>query len=208
MMRAALKRNIVRQIVTVIVVALACYIISQLTDKVGSFIFGMICYWLILIAQLFIINKTKGLKEWLTEIFSKSKNIWLSLVCFVPSVLVLIVAFIPLIISFDISILLTTLLIGLVNGFLEECYWRGSIYKESGLILAVISTILFAANHGAFLFFDISYQGGAPNLIGGPFIMGAIWIFAAKKTMTIKYGILAHQIVNTLAFYSLFIANG
>ena len=201
------RSYIVNQIATVLLVALSFFLISRVTGKMLSFLVGMLVYWAILIVQLLILDKDISLKAKLLDTLVKSHKLWLSLLCFIPSALVFFVAFLPLMASVNCWLLLLTGFIGLVNGFLEEAYWRGRIYKTPGIWFAIVSTLLFAGNHASFLFFDLTYQGGAPNLIGGPLIMGALWLAVAQKTGTIKYGIVAHQIVNALAFYSLLVAN-
>jgi membrane protease YdiL (CAAX protease family) len=76
------------------------------------------------------------------------------------------------------------------------------------VLAASISLILFALFHFSFLVLNFEYQGGVANLVGGALIMGILWYFIAIKTGTIKYGIFAHQLVNAMAFSSLFVLNG
>ena len=62
--------------------------------------------------------------------------------------------------------------------------------------------------HFAFLRLGLDYQGGALALVGGAAVMGALWTVVAVKTESVRPSIVAHQLVNTLAFSSLFTNNG
>ncbi|OHD14953.1 MAG: hypothetical protein A2086_11095 [Spirochaetes bacterium GWD1_27_9] len=184
---------------------------SGIFNKLDSLILSLLSYWFyIIIVSLIFAIKDNTLSEKLKSIFGKSNSLLISLICFIPVIGVLIVAFLPIIPNIRLSLLIVGILLGLMNGILEEIFWRGFIlakFKENFIIISIISVILFSANHSAFLFLKFNYQGGATNLIGGPLIMGALWLFVAKKTSTIKYGIYAHQLVNILAFTSMFVLN-
>ncbi len=80
-------------------------------------------------------------------------------------------------------------------------------HAKPGIAAAASSIILFGLFHFSFLMLGLGYQGGATNLVGGALIMGAHWYLVAAKSGTIRYGIFAHQIVNSLAFASLFVLN-
>jgi hypothetical protein len=202
------KRLVLQQLTTVILAAISFFFIAQVTTGLNSFRAAMAAYWVILVIQIAWANKGRNcMSLLLQEILNRSNAPRLSLLCFVPSALVFFVAFVPLIAKLKPTVLMTVILIGLVNGLLEEIYWRGSVYKRKDVGLTLSSLALFALNHGAFLFFNLNYEGGAANLIGAPLIMGSAWMALAKKAGTIKFGILAHQLVNIFAFYALFVSN-
>jgi len=172
-----------------------------------SFIAPFCIYWLLLIISFFYLKSNQKIISSFQELFKKSQNALASITGYIPAILVLAVTIIPLTNELNFRLLTIAIVIGLINGFLEEVFWRGSIYNIKNKSVLILSTVLFALNHCGFLFLNIKYQGGAANLIGGPLLMGFIWLYAAKKNRSLTHVIIAHQIVNIFAFYSTFIIN-
>ncbi len=200
--------HLISQLITVILVAASFYGVSRFARGTDSFMAGMVIYWTILLLQIYLAEGKSTMKSVKSMLTGKSTSLRISSMCYLPSALVFITVFRPHLSNIHFPLLLTTTGIGLLNGLLEEIYWRGQIYRMKRRSIIISSTMLFAANHASFLFFSIDYQGGALNLIGGPLIMGTIWMFAAVKTESVKHGVFAHQIVNALAFYTMFATSG
>jgi len=196
------------QFVTVIFAASIFYFTGKIDNRLCSYAVSMLLYWALLSAQILLL-KGRGVSfsRSLLPMTAKGSGAMFSLAAFIPAILVFIAAFLPVIGRFDPPLFALALAIGFFNGIIEEIYWRGTAYRFAGLPAVIAGTLLFSVNHSAFLFLDFNYQGGAVNLIGGPLIMGTIWIAVARKTGTIRYCIIAHQLVNLFAFYSLFVSN-
>lgn len=197
-----------RQAGTVAATAAGFWLIAQASRGIASFLLGMAWYWAILAAQLAVVHRGAAGRRALRGLFGPPRPAGWAWLCFVPAALVFCAAFAPTLPAVRPGYLALALAVGLANGLLEESYWRGDVLRVPGVAFALVGTLLFAANHGAFLFFDLRYQGGAPNLVGGPLVMGALWALAARKSGSLRYGAVAHQLVNALAFYSLFVTQG
>ncbi len=175
-----------------------------------SYLFSFLFYWIyICISILFFVKFNKQLVIDGLRKIKRPKSILIGLIAFVPVVIVFFVAFFPIIGNLKIKIIVSVIAISLFNGFIEEFFWRGiglSIDNKSWVIPIVI-TLFFGAFHFSFSFLNISYQGGLANLVGGSLFMGLIWVIIAKKTDSIFFGIIAHQLVNFFAFTSLYVHN-
>jgi membrane protease YdiL (CAAX protease family) len=113
------------------------------------------------------------------------------------------------------SLTLTTgliiLVLSIINGTIEEIYWRGLYlrkYKEKPYIILIVSTLLFALMHLSFLAIEgMTYKGGVFALVGGALVMGLLWSYISLKLNTIRYCIAGHIFVNIFAFTGLFVEN-
>jgi hypothetical protein len=101
--------------------------------------------------------------------------------------------------------------ISIVNGTIEEIYWRGlylRVFKENHYFILIVSPLLFALMHGSFLAIKgMAYHGGVSALVGGALFMGLLWSFVSFKLNSIRYCIVGHVLVNVFAFTGLFVEN-
>jgi membrane protease YdiL (CAAX protease family) len=122
------------------------------------------------------------------------------------------VAFLPNIEILNLKTGLIILGISIINGTVEEVYWRGLYlreYKENRFILLIVSPLLFASMHSSFLLIKgMNYQGGVFALVGGAFLMGLLWSYVSFRLNNIRYCIAGHIFVNIFAFTGLFVENG
>lgn len=130
---------------------------------------------------------------------------------FIPVVATFIVAFLPTLRQITIKLFFITLIYAILNGTLEELFWRltfNKIFEKNIWGAYVIPTIIFSCWHSALLFAKgISYHGGALALVGGAAMMGVIWGFVMFKTRNIKVIIYAHILTNFFAFSQLIYIN-
>lgn len=130
---------------------------------------------------------------------------------FLPVVATLFVAFLPTVSHMTGKMLMLTGIYAVLNGTLEELFWRFTFNKtfEGKIIFAyVIPTIVFTSWHVALTFAGgMSYHGGALALVGGAGVMGLIWGFVMYRTKNIGVTILAHICVNFFAFSQLLYQN-
>ncbi len=175
-----------------------------------SYILGLLGYWLCLVVTVFLlVKKDRELISKVLALIANSKKSSISVLAFIPVILVFIVAIIPSIEQLTIRVVICSTILGIYNGLIEELFWRGiTIIKSDGSLLFVVcSTVLFGIYHFAYLVLSLTYQGGALALVGGALVMGIIWLTVSLKTKSITASIIAHQIVNIMAFSSLFILN-
>ncbi|MBU5439154.1 CPBP family intramembrane metalloprotease [Tissierella sp. MSJ-40] len=181
-----------------------------LTNKLGrtiGYIAGFCIYWFVfcLPISLYYCNGFSGLKE----IYSQKSDIKITmrniyyLLAFIPCIATYFVVFKEFAPIAGFKVLAIVLLYALINGTLEEMFWRGIFNKVfDNIFLAYIyPTIFFGVWHIALYFLKgIIYQGGFASLVGGSFFMGLLWGLVAYKTKSIKVVTIAHIITNFFAF--------
>lgn len=91
-----------------------------------------------------------------------------------------------------------------VNGTLEELFWRRAILPKPGLAANAGAVALFTGWHLCLLAAaGITITGGPLALLGGAAILGTIWMAARLRTGTVGAGVLSHVAVNAFAFSEL-----
>ena len=187
--------------------------IGRSTPPLTAFAVAMLVYWAYLASiTTAVVLKDRTLAERLRALLGPSKSPGFGALAFVPIGGAFFVAFLPIVRELHATTFVAAAVIGVVNGALEEIYWRGvtlaSIESRNKWIRYVAAATLFTVFHFAFLQLGLDYQGGALALVGGAGVMGALWTFVAVKTESVRPTIVAHQLVNALAFSSLFTNNG
>jgi hypothetical protein len=187
--------------------------IGRSAPPLAAFVFAMLAYWAYLaIVTTVVVIKDRSLAKRLRALLGPSRAPLFGALAFVPIGGAFFVAFLPIVGALKATTLLVAAAIGVVNGALEEVYWRGvtlaSVEGRGKWIRYVAAATLFTIFHFAFLQLGLDYQGGALALVGGAGVMGALWTLVAVKTESVRPSIVAHQLVNTLAFSSLFTNNG
>ena len=135
----------------------------------------------------------------------------LALLCFLPAVSAFFAAF--LLAYPDLSLSLYLLLAGaaLVNGSVEEFYWRGAFvsrYKHNFRLAFLVPTILFGLFHvSVYAAYGVEYQGGFAPLVGGASFMSVLWGYTAYKQQKVLLPTLAHILTNFFAFSNLVVEN-
>lgn len=91
---------------------------------------------------------------------------------------------------------------GIVNGTLEEAFWRGALIDRTDQPNQIgAALLLFTGWHVALLAArGISLTGGALGLIGGAFLLGLILMACRLRTGTAGFGALIHAGFNIPAF--------
>lgn len=99
------------------------------------------------------------------------------------------------------EIWLPWILLALINPWMEEFYWRGLLLDHTSewkTWLAVLFTsLVFAGNHAVFGI-NSELLAGVEILIS-TFIMGVVWAVVYKKTMSLRWLIVAHFLVDFLS---------
>jgi membrane protease YdiL (CAAX protease family) len=107
------------------------------------------------------------------------------------------------------SILLVGIaVVAILNGFLEELFWRGALIPDPSPPHAALAVLLFTLWHVALLFArDINIMGGPATLLLGAAFLGTIWMAARLYTGTVGLSALSHAGVNLFTFVLLAAAN-
>ena len=145
------------------------------------------------------------------DVVKDEDNIKYYLLAFIPVVVPFFVTFMPTIKNFSINLFVITFINALLNGIIEESFWRNTynkVFQNNVLYAYIVPTIIFSIWHFALLCAKgVSYNGGASALVGGAAVMGFIWGSVVYKTKNIKVTIVAHVLVNFFAFSQLIYEN-
>ena len=137
---------------------------------------------------------------------------WISLAAFIPVLGVFFVSFLPNASKLTFSTGALLIFTVLLNGAIEELYWRGLYlleYPNDTRIGFFFSLLLFGAWHVSLWFArDVVYKDGFIALVGGAYGLGLIWTWVARSNGNLKAVIPAHILVNLFAFTALFVDNG
>jgi membrane protease YdiL (CAAX protease family) len=137
---------------------------------------------------------------------------WIALAAFLPALGTFFVSFLPNapLLTFSTAILLV--LTAVINGSIEELYWRGLYlveYPNDTRIGFIFSWLLFGAWHISLWFArGITYEDGFLALVGGAFGLGLLWTWSARTSGNLRTVIPAHILTNLFAFTALFVDNG
>ena len=178
-----------------------------------GYLFGFGVYWAYALSITWILTTKE--KRYLSSILRTNSKIKYRLLFNAAALLpvpgVFFISFLPNASHLSLQTGILVLVVAILNGLIEEIYWRGLYLKEYGsslLIGFILSTLLFTTWHFSLWYAKgIEYQGGLLALVGGAFIMGLLWSFISRKVKSIKICIIAHIIVNIFAFTGLFVEN-
>jgi len=137
---------------------------------------------------------------------------WIGLAAFIPAFGVFFVSFLPNVAKLTLST--GALLMGMVllNGLIEEFYWRGLYlleYPDNTRIGFILAWILFGAWHISLWFArGMIYKDGFLALVGGAYGLGLIWTWVARSNRNLRAVVPAHILANLFAFTALFVDNG
>ncbi|MGR3662097.1 MAG: lysostaphin resistance A-like protein [Paracoccaceae bacterium] len=103
------------------------------------------------------------------------------------------------------ALILAVLGVALVNGTMEELFWRHALLDDttnkSQMVLAVL---FFGAWHLVMLFAKgITLEGGPLALVGSGFVLGALWMWARLRSGGPLAGVYSHIVMNFFAFSQL-----
>ena len=137
---------------------------------------------------------------------------WFSLLAFVPAFGVFFVSFLPNAAELTLSTGLLLVIVVLLNGSIEELYWRGLYlleYPDNARIGFILSWLLFGAWHVSLWFArGVVYADGFLALVGGAYGLGLIWTWVARTNRNLRAVVPSHILVNLFAFTTLFVHNG
>lgn len=179
-----------------------------------GYIAGLFLYWLYCLFTAWLVagSNLAYLKRMFTASTNHKYTTLINLAAFIPVAGVFFVSFLLNAPGLTPGTALLVTLVALLNGAIEEMYWRGlylAEYKSDWRIGLLAATFLFGCWHiSLWAVNGIDYRGGAAALIGGAFVMGLLWAWVARAVGNIRAVVLAHILVNFFAFSGLFVMNG
>jgi len=209
------------QLILLIVAPLLCIsmliivpVLTSILGKTLGYITGFCIYWFILCLPVTIYASSGlvGLKEIYNQRtkIPKIKRITYYFIASIPCIATFSVVFKGFALMAGFQVLTLALLFALINGTIEEMFWRGVYNKVfNNIYLAYIYPSVFFGIWHIALFYakGMEYQGGFASLVGGATFMGLLWGLVAYKTKDIKVVTVAHIITNFFAFTGLIFEN-
>lgn len=195
--------------ILVAVIIMFSLLIGNAVNKTFSYIWTSLVYWGVFCIPLsvYFLGGRKGVKS----IYKKpslpmrtpKKSLFI-MFAHMPCLGTLFAVFIPKITVISIQVLGIALLYALINGTIEELFWRGvflNTFPDNSLKGYILPALFFSLWHIAlYVLKDMNYQGGFAALVGGAAFMGILWGFIAYKTKSIRVVTIAHIITNFFAF--------
>lgn len=106
--------------------------------------------------------------------------------------------------SFPPLFLVLVAMLALINGTLEEIFWRGALLPAPDREGVIVGWVLYVAWHLVFVFAQgVEMLGGAAFLLLGAAVMGAIWMALRLNTGTLGPAIASHVAFNLFLFADL-----
>lgn len=106
--------------------------------------------------------------------------------------------------SFPPLFLVLVAVMALINGTLEEVFWRGALLPAPDREGVIVGWVLYVAWHLVFIFAQgVEMPGGVAMLLPGAAVMGAIWMALRLKTGTLGPAIASHVAFNLFLFADL-----
>ncbi len=188
----------------------AFYLLPQLLGKTVGYLTSFCIYWTYCLVHGMQLKQgsMKELYKWPTL---QGRDLLLELFCFMPAIGAFSAAFMQAYDQLNLQLYFILAAAALVNGFVEEFYWRGAFisrYKQNMQKAYLIPAMLFGLWHiSVYAAYGVEYQGGFLSLVGGAFFMGLLWGYTAFKQQRILLPTLAHILTNFFAFSNLIVQN-
>lgn len=188
-------------------------ILTTILGPKWGYFAGFGAYWVFtMLITWFMTNSRKGYFLSMLRGHGDNKKMkLLGVAPLLPVVGVFFISFLPNAVRLTVPTGVLVLAMAILNGSIEEIYWRGLYLKEFGNNIVIglfLSTILFGAWHFSLWFAKgIEYSGGLLALVGGAYLMGLLWSYSSRKIGNIRMCIVGHVFVNVFAFTGLFVNN-
>ena len=179
-----------------------------------GYITGFLVYWAYCVGTARVLSGSD--LNYFKEMWSRERGGkyagWISLAAFIPVLGVFFVSFLPNASKLTLSTGALLLFTVLLNGTIEELYWRGLYLREypnDARIGFLLSLLLFGAWHVSLWFArGVVYKDGFLALVGGAYGLGLIWTWVARSNGNLRAVIPSHILVNLFALTALFVDNG
>lgn len=170
---------------------------TTLFQPLAGYVLGLCLYWLLLCLAVLSATTRAERAQLLT---TRTAGLVITALCIIP-VLVLGVAGMAALDRLPALMLVGIALAAIVNGFLEELFWRGALVPDPSARAAAVAVLLFTLWHVALLAAQgITLTGGPVVLLLGAAFLGTIWMAARLHTGSVGLSALSHAGVNLFAF--------
>lgn len=215
MTKVTLKSKNILLFSSVIILPFMFMIFSITTSTLGTekgYFLGFIIYWSFCLSIIYISIKTSAtqLKSLYTFKLNSKNALLYSSFSLLPAFGLFSISFLPNIHLLDARLITLVLITSIINGFVEELYWRGLFlieFKKNVMVGLLGSTLLFTSWHIALYSIDEINYGGFLALVGGSTLLGLLWSFCTRKLNSILFPTMGHILVNIFAFTELYTKN-
>lgn len=194
------------------------FLLFQLTTSFlgpkWGYVTGFLGYWsYCLLTAWFLSGSDGNYSKDMWNQQNRGKHLkWIALAAFVPALGTFFVSFLPNVVKLTLSTSALLLFMAVLNGSIEELYWRGLYlleYPYDIRIGFILSWLLFGAWHISLWFArGVIYKDGFLALVGGAYGLGLIWTWVARTNGNLRAVVPAHILANLFAFTALFVDNG
>lgn len=179
-----------------------------------GYVTGLAGYWIYCLVTAWLVSG--GSMDYFQGMWNRQHSgrhvKWISLAAFIPVLGLFFVSFLPNAAQLTLSAGILLVIVVLLNGSIEELYWRGLYlleYPDNPRIGFLFSWLLFGAWHISLWFArGMIYKEGFPALVGGAYMLGLIWTWVARSNGNLRSVVPSHILVNLFAFTALFVDNG
>jgi len=189
-------------LVAIPLLAAVFYGLTRMLAPMTGYALGLGLYWALLATALAWRCDAATLRGWLVV---RWPGAWVGTLCVLaPAILLGVGALALYEVPLAAAVLALVVLGAVLNGTLEELFWRGAILPRPGLRAAIAAVVLFTGWHLALLAAQgVTVAGGPMVLLGGAAALGIIWMAARLRSGTPGIGILSHVALNLGAFAEL-----
>lgn len=193
--------------IVILMIPIVLFLTGTFGTTIGYIALNLV-YWLVFcIPCIAYVVKKSGfnIQQFYTtnNLNNKKRNLIYNLLAFLPVIATGFIVFIPIIGVAPLMTFFIAALYALINGSIEELFWRGlysQFFDKIGWAY-IFPTILFSLWHIAIaLAKGMIWHGGILTLVMGAAFMGVLWGFIAFKTKNIRYTTIAHILTNFFAF--------
>src|SRR5262245_12588338 len=179
-----------------------------------GYVTGLAGYWVYCLVTAWLVSG--GNMNYFKEMWNGQHNgkyvRWISLAAFMPVFGLFFVSFLPNVAQLTLSTGILLVLVVLLNGSVEELYWRGLYlleYPNDSRIGFFLASLLFGVWHISLWFArGVVYKDGFLALVGGAYMLGLVWTWVARSNGNLRAVVPSHILVNLFAFTALFVENG
>ncbi len=182
-------------LVTIPLLAGVFHTLTRALPPMTGYALGLCLYWALLAAALAWRCDGATLRGWLVVRWPGS---WVGALCVLAPTALLVVGALALReVPLAAGVLALVVLGAVLNGTLEELFWRGAILPRPTVRAAVAAVVLFTGWHLALVAAQgVTITGGKVVLLAGAAALGALWMAARLNSGTPGIGILSHVALN------------
>jgi membrane protease YdiL (CAAX protease family) len=193
------------------------FVLFQITSRIfkpkWGFIIGFLGYWsyCLLTAWLISGSNLNYLKNMWYQKWENKNSKLIGIVLAIVVIACFFIGFVPDVAKLTVSTGALVLIMAVLNGPIEELYWRGLYlleYRDNTRIGFIVSVFLFGTWHFSLWFAKgMIYKEGIVPVVIVPYGLGLLWAWSARSNGNIRATVLTHILINIFAFTSLFVDN-